>query len=127
MEISFGSEDMALFADRDQIIQVLTNLLTNAIKFSPTGGMIYVKSCKHSESVEIRICDSGPGVEEEMKTVIFEKFSQIMLARSRREGTGLGLAISKSIVEGHGGSIGVDSREGIGSEFWFTIPLQRAE
>lgn len=115
--------DSMILADPDQLAQILINLLGNAVKFSPDNGKITIKGKEEPDAVEIRICDQGPGIPEELRDHIFERFGQVKTAKSK-EGTGLGLAICKSLVEAHGGTLGVTSEIGVGSEFWFRLPIQ---
>ena len=109
-------------ADADRIVQVLVNLLSNAAKFSPPGSLVTIGVEPGAGWVEFRITDHGRGVPAAYRTAIFDRFRQIETSDAREKGgTGLGLAICKSIVEQHGGTIGVDSEEGNGSTFWFRI------
>lgn len=107
-------------ADGDRLVQVLVNLMTNAAKFSPPGESILVKAEKKKDRVTISIFDHGPGVPEEKRERIFERFEQVGI--NKRAGVGLGLAICKRIIECHGGSIGVKSNNPRGSIFWFSLP-----
>ena len=114
---------LPLAADRDRLAQVLTNLVANAIKFSPPGGRVIVRGRAVGERVRFEIADQGPGIEPAQQQRLFRRFEQLDPAdRRSRGGTGLGLAISKAIVEQHGGSIGVQSEPGRGSTFWFELP-----
>ncbi|MBF0312376.1 MAG: HAMP domain-containing histidine kinase [Oligoflexia bacterium] len=108
--------------DHDKIIQVLSNLIGNALKFSPDGSTITLSARKTNNYVEISVIDNGPGIPDEKKTQIFEKFSQVKM--NDRSGLGLGLFISKWIVEAHQGQIWVTSELGKGSIFSFTLPLK---
>ncbi len=109
-------------ADEDRIQQVLVNLITNSIKFSPKGSTITLSSRQVNQWVELRVSDQGRGIPEEFRAQIFNRFSQVEAADNRRKGgLGLGLSICKSIVEAHGGTIGVESEEGKGSTFWFRL------
>lgn len=113
-------------ADPDKIRQVLTNLVSNALKFTPEGGRV-VLSATHSGNgfVECAVSDTGVGIPNEYLSKIFNKFEQANNQKQARnvKGTGLGLAIVKGIVEAHGGRIWVESKVGVGSAFKFTIPL----
>lgn len=108
-------------ADGDRLIQVLVNFLSNAIKFSPEGADICISTTKRENMVELRVTDKGPGIPEDARLKIFERYRQVKGEKSKG-GTGLGLAISKLVIEMHGGHIGVDPVEGGGSSFWCTIP-----
>ncbi|MNL54970.1 Sensor protein SrrB [compost metagenome] len=99
---------------------MLTNLLNNAIKFTPAGGWIRVQACDEGEAVRCEVKDSGPGIAPEDLAKLFQRFSQLPLGM-HKGGTGLGLSISKSIIEAHGGAIGATSEKGVGSTFWFTL------
>ncbi|MDE2038955.1 MAG: PAS domain-containing protein [Elusimicrobia bacterium] len=111
-------------ADRDQLKQVLTNLLDNAVKFNREGGRVEVSASIAAGRAEVRVVDTGPGIPAEDLPRVFERFYRVDKARSREVGgTGLGLAIVRHIVEAHGGSVSVESRLGEGSRFRFTIPL----
>lgn len=118
--------------DPERMGQVLTNLLNNAIKYSPAGAEVQISAALISstggrELVKVAISDQGRGVPAAFQTTIFEKFKQVKESDSRElGGKGLGLAICKSIIEQHGGTIGVDSNGSKGSTFWFEIPLQQA-
>ena len=100
------------------MVQVLDNLIHNALKFTPTGGRILVEG-RLAEQVEIRVRDSGPGLSAEEISVIFERFRQV--AKRGRRALGLGLYISRSIIESHGGRIWAESVPGEGSTFLFTL------
>jgi signal transduction histidine kinase len=102
---------------------VLVNLLSNAIKFSPVDTFVSVTVEQQDDWVEVRITDRGRGIPPTHITSIFQRFQQVEAADGQRaRGTGLGLAICKAIIEGHGGTIGVESQEGHGSQFWFKLP-----
>ena len=131
------SESIELKADRDRLTQVLTNLLGNAFKFTPSGGKIIVKTEKIEGQkpgafhVRVSVHDTGSGIPKRYQARIFEKFFQIDAASSPQtgllSGTGLGLAISKEMVELHRGRIWVESEEGRGSCFTFEIPQNLQE
>jgi len=108
--------------DADRIVQVLVNLLSNAVKFSPPGGVVTIAVTVDGQWTEFRVIDHGRGVPAAHRRAIFERFRQVDPSDAREKGgAGLGLAICKSIVEQHGGSIGVESEEGAGSAFWFRL------
>jgi signal transduction histidine kinase len=118
--------DMAVLCDRDRLIQVMTNLIGNAIKFSPAGKKVRVfAEAVERESgkyVRLSVSDNGPGIAEDEKEKLFQLFQQLDSSDSRpKGGTGLGLAISKALIEQHGGTIGLDSTVGEGSTFWFEL------
>jgi PAS domain S-box-containing protein len=109
-------------ADSARIAQVLTNLLANAVKFSPPGSEIHVTTETREDRLRISVIDNGPGIEPDQMHKLFGKFQQLDSSDTREHGgTGLGLAISKAIVEQHRGEIGADSEAGKGSTFWFEL------
>ena len=113
-----------VLADSSSLIQVLVNLLANAIKFSARGSTIEVSAAETAGAVEIRVKDQGRGIPASSIDTVFDRFKQVERAdRTDKGGSGLGLAICKSIVEAHKGTIGVESEVGAGSTFWFRIPL----
>jgi len=113
----------AVHGDADRIVQVLVNVLSNAVKFSPPGGVVTIAVTEDGEWTEFRVSDHGRGVPAAHRRAIFERFRQVDPSDAREKGgAGLGLAICKSIVEQHGGSIGMESEEGVGSAFWFRLP-----
>ena len=110
--------------DEDRLGQVLINLLHNAVKFSPSGGDLRVGAALDDGFVRVWVTDPGIGIAERDRTRIFERFYKADRARVRgRGGTGLGLSIARHITESHGGKIWVDSEEGAGSTFSFTVPV----
>ncbi len=112
-------------ADRARVRQVIVNLLHNAIKFTDAGGRITVTTRREGDSVTLAIADTGSGIAEEDLPHVFERFYKGDKVRTG-EGTGIGLAIAKHIVEAHGGNIRVESEEGRGSTFSFSLPLRAA-
>ncbi|MCP4963931.1 MAG: cell wall metabolism sensor histidine kinase WalK, partial [bacterium] len=112
-----------LWVDPDRIIQTITNLISNAIKFSPAGSVIRVHAEHHGSEATFEIADQGRGIPEHLIDTIFERFQQVDASDSREKGgTGLGLAICKSIAAQHGGSLSARSIVGEGSVFSLTLP-----
>jgi two-component system phosphate regulon sensor histidine kinase PhoR len=119
---------ISINADKNRIEQVFTNLIDNAIKFNKEKGSIRVYSREANGKIEVFVEDSGIGIPEKDIPRVFERFYRVDKARSRElGGTGLGLSIVKHIIELHNGSVGVESVEGLGSKFWFTLPSFKAE
>jgi len=112
-------------ADLHKITRVLTNLLDNALKFTPPGGQIVFSAVGSGEMVEIRVSDTGPGIPAEFREKIFDQFAQVPGQRGRRRGSGLGLTFCRLAIEAHGGRIWVESPPGGGSVFIFTLPTTR--
>jgi two-component system sensor histidine kinase GlrK len=109
--------------DTERILQVLRNLIGNALKYTPRGGSVRIAARHTEEGAAVSIADSGPGIPEEQRAVIFDKFRRAAQAGSRKiEGTGLGLAIVKHIIDAHGGKLWVESEAGQGSTFTFVLP-----
>jgi two-component system, OmpR family, phosphate regulon sensor histidine kinase PhoR len=118
------SDDLpSVQADRDRIQQVMTNIIHNAIKFTPESGQIKIDSLSSLDSVTVIIADNGIGISKEDLPHIFERFFKADKSRSN-SGSGLGLAIAKHIVQAHNGKIWVESQEGKGSAFGFSLPLK---
>ncbi len=111
-----------IVGDGPRLVQVLTNLLANAIQHSPPKSTVRVQSVLEPHQLKVLIIDSGQGIAAESQAGLFEKFSQPD-RKPGSKGFGLGLAISKLIVTEHGGTIGVESSAGNGAKFWFAIPL----
>ena len=110
-------------ADGDRLIQVLTNLLSNAIKFSPQGGAVELRISRGDHMVRISVKDCGPGIPEDFRDQVFERFTQADTADNRcRSGTGLGLSICKLIIDEHAGKIAFDTEIGKGTTFYFDLP-----
>jgi signal transduction histidine kinase len=123
ISLKSGIAGPPLLADADQgrIMQVLTNLVANAIKFTSQGGHILVNVKESGDNVLFSVKDDGPGIAESLHESMFERFWQVNKNDTR--GTGLGLYISRNIVEAHGGKIWAESRPGEGSIFYFTLPM----
>jgi signal transduction histidine kinase len=116
-------DDLAIRADVAAFRDVLTNLLTNAARFSPAGARIIVSATRVDGAADISVSDEGSGIPREEQKRIFDPFYQSPYNNELRRGTGIGLTIAKRLVEMHGGRIAVVSDEGIGSTFWVTMPL----
>jgi PAS domain S-box-containing protein len=115
--------DLMVWADRLRFKQILYNLLTNAVKFTPQNGKVAISSSGDEESTEITVSDTGVGIPLEEQRAIFNEFHQAATTtKGVREGTGLGLAITRRLVEKHGGEIWVDSQPDQGSRFTFSLP-----
>jgi signal transduction histidine kinase len=110
--------------DRDRLQQVLTNLLDNAVKFSPAGEEVLVSAYRQDSRVRIEVVDRGPGVPPDQQRLIFEKFGRGKIAGSPgKPGTGLGLFIARSIAEAHGGTLEISSARGPGATFTLSLPI----
>jgi len=117
---------LPLVADADRIGQVITNYLTNALKYSTEDQPVVVRITARNGSARVAVRDRGPGLSPEQQTHLWERFYRvpgIELQSGSGVGLGLGLHICKTIVERHGGHVGVESAPGAGSAFWFTLPL----
>ena len=123
LEIAMADRVPPVRADRQRTLQVVSNLVGNAIKFTPPGGRITVRAWHAGPNAVVCVDDSGAGIAPEDLPHVFERFWQAR--NERRTGAGLGLAIARSIVEAHGGRIWVESRPGHGARFFFTLPLAR--
>ena len=117
-----------VLADPQRLTQVMINLVGNAIKFTPDGGHVVVRASQAGAYALIQVEDTGYGIAHEDLPRLFQRFGQLDTSNTRNHsGTGLGLAIIKSLVEAHGGKVGVDSMLNKGSCFWFTLPLAQSE
>jgi DNA-binding response OmpR family regulator/anti-sigma regulatory factor (Ser/Thr protein kinase) len=124
LRIVSAAEGLRVWADADRLQQVITNLLSNACKFSPRGGVVEIAAARgNGNRVRISVTDHGKGIPPEFQAAIFEKFAQADVSSTREKGgTGLGLSISKAIVERHGGHIGFVSEPGVATTFAFELP-----
>ncbi len=120
-------DDLRMIFDKQRIYQVLTNMISNAVRFSPPGGTVFVRiNAWEGKPVEVSVEDSGPGIEDKYHEAIFKKFYQIGGqgdAKIHKGSSGIGLAICKGLVEAHHGHIWVQSRLGQGSSFFFSLPM----
>jgi signal transduction histidine kinase len=129
LEVAATTDYLMARADRDRVTQVLTNLLTNAVKFTPSGGKITVRLEPSADDnwLQVSVTDTGCGIRADEVERIFDEFYQSTQPRRQKTGgVGLGLAICKRLVEMNGGSIWVESTEGQGSSFYFTVPAAQA-
>lgn len=111
------------YGDQDRLVQVMVNLLSNAIKFSPDKSKITIVVLDGDETVEVQVNDQGPGIPEDKRETVFERFKQVdRTDETKKGGIGLGLPICKAIVEQHNGTIGVGTANGGGCSMWFRIP-----
>lgn len=125
--VSTPAAPVTLTCDAGQISRVVQNLLGNALKFTPKDGAIQMRLFPAGEALRVEVEDTGPGIPEEYRARIFEKFGQVESREQKQKfSTGLGLAFCKLAVEAHGGRIGVDSEVGKGSTFWFVLPRTAA-
>lgn len=120
-EVRF-EQPLVLSVDPQRIVQVFVNFIGNAVKFTPPGGAIRVRAQLEGDALRCEVSDTGPGIAPEDVPRLFRRFSQLS-AGAEKGGSGLGLSINKTIVEAHGGRIGVESAPGHGATFWFTLPL----
>lgn len=120
-------EEISVYIDKNKIIQVVNNLLNNAIKFSDAGSIVTLQmECKEGE-VETCVIDKGKGIPEDELSMLFKEFTKTSIkAKGDHKGVGLGLAIARKIVEAHGGSVKVESEYMVGSKFYFTIPIKKS-
>ncbi|HYM33845.1 MAG TPA: ATP-binding protein [Steroidobacteraceae bacterium] len=128
ISVSLPSDDAVVVVDPDRLLQVMANLLSNAAKFSPRGAIVDVAVTVHSETIRVAVRDRGPGIPDEFRGRIFQKFSQADNSDARaKSGTGLGLAICKALIERMDGTIAFDTDVGSGSTFYFDLPLAQEQ
>jgi signal transduction histidine kinase len=116
-------ERVDVMADALRIERVVANLLGNALKYTPPSSGILIRMRADTDTVQVSVCDSGPGLSLEEIELLFQPYRRVASSRAR-PGTGLGLYVSKRIVEAHGGTIGVESLRGMGARFHFALPLR---
>jgi signal transduction histidine kinase len=118
------AEPVSIFCDADVIRRILENLISNALKFTKSGGTICVRVQRNAADATVSVSDNGEGISRDQHERIFEKFGQTDSGGKHRHSTGLGLAFCRLAVEAHHGKIGLESEPGKGSTFWFTLPVR---
>jgi len=127
LEAVAPSAPLVVWADRDRLIQIIMNLVQNAVKFTPEGGSIMVRVSQENQALAgVSVRDTGPGIPPEFLDQVFDPFFRVKQVRSGIKGLGLGLSIVRTLVELHGGTIAARSEPGQGAELYFTIPLRPA-
>jgi len=122
--LDYPPQEIMIYADGDRVMQVLTNLLANAAKFSPAGESVLVRVTAGPQAIRIAVIDHGPGIPASFQPQVFEKFTQANTSSTRQSGgSGLGLSIAKAIVERLGGTIGFESSAGAGTTFYVDLPI----
>ena len=125
LELSLGG-DVDIYADRVQVEQVLLNFVRNAIDacrgLPEARRGVTISTRRDGDKVRVEVADAGPGIDARLRERLFDPF-----VSGKSGGMGMGLSISKTIIEAHGGSIGVDDRKPHGAVFWFTLPVAAAE
>ncbi|MDH4136306.1 MAG: ATP-binding protein [Anaerolineae bacterium] len=127
LELDAPAELPSIQGDGNKLERVLDNLLDNALKYTPEGGVITLAVRPANAQVEVRVTDTGPGIPPEYRERIFERFTRVPGYEGRRRGLGWGLAFCRSVIEAHGGRIWLESEIGQGSTFAFTIPVKSEE
>jgi signal transduction histidine kinase len=128
LDASYDDELPLVHADPDRVTQLLSNLVGNALKFTPAGGRVAVRVQRRDEGVVVSVTDTGEGIPAEQLPHVFDRFFQVSNSKmGGRHGAGLGLPIARGIVEAHGGTIWIESAEGRGTTVRFTLPAARSE
>jgi signal transduction histidine kinase len=121
--ITEGDKELTVYADADRIDQVVINFVNNAIKYAPASKEIHISIEKIDNMAKVSVRDTGPGIPPEKVAYLFDRYYRVDSSGMQYSGLGLGLYISAEIIKKHKGQIGVDSKIGEGSTFWFTLPL----
>ncbi|RZJ77232.1 MAG: HAMP domain-containing histidine kinase, partial [Brevundimonas sp.] len=122
MEVQVEGEGLVALADSQRLVQIVSNLATNAVKYGATGGSVVFRAKRVRDKVRLEVVDRGPGLSREKQAQLFEPFNRLGLERSTVEGHGVGLALAKRLTELQNGTIGVDSMPGEGAVFWVELP-----
>jgi two-component system phosphate regulon sensor histidine kinase PhoR len=124
LESHFEAVDVpAVMGNPIMLRQAMENLVSNAIKYTRGGGTVSVHTARHDRNFHFEVSDSGIGISEDDLPRVFEPFFRAPNASATDKGTGLGLSLVRSIIEQHGGQVGVESQVGVGSHFWFVLPV----
>jgi len=124
LKLDAPAELPSIQGNAGKLERVLDNLLDNALKYTPEGGLITIAVRQVNGQIEVRVTDSGPGIPPEYRERIFDRFTRVPGYEGRRRGLGWGLAFCRSVIEAHGGRIWLESEIGQGSTFAFTIPVE---
>ncbi len=128
VEVDITADLPPLMIDGNKIERVLLNLVDNALKFTPVGGLVQIRARREGDDlIRVEVADNGPGIPDDYKERIFDRFQQIDHLKGNRRGTGLGLTFCQLTIEAHGGSIWIEDNPGGGSIFAFTLPLEPAK
>ncbi len=121
--VGAADDELMILGEYDRLIQVLTNLVSNAVKFSPDGGAVAISTQAFDDKVRVSVADNGEGISADFQPHLFDRFAQADSSDRRRHGgSGLGLNITKAIVDGHGGAIGFETAPGSGTTFYVDLP-----
>jgi PAS domain S-box-containing protein len=118
-----GDHDLQIYADENRIDQVVVNFINNAVKYAPDSKNIYLNIERSGNYVKVSVKDTGPGIESHILPNLFDRYYRVSYEGENYTGLGLGLYICSEIIKRHGGEIGAESEVGVGSTFWFTIPI----